>query len=255
MPVTVNDRVISDEMIEREAAFHADEQAPLASAACALAVRALLLDRACELGIAGAEATASDAACDAAIDRVLEREAPVPEPTPEECRAYYENHKDEFRSGDLVEASHILLAVTPNAPVDAIRRQAESLLKQAIAAPDKFGELARQFSNCPSSAQDGHLGQLTRGETVPEFDAALFGGETTGVLPRLVNTRYGFHVVSVSRRVRGATVDFGTAKPRIADRLRERVRSKAAEQYVRVLAARARITGVDLGAAGSPLLQ
>jgi len=255
MPVTVNDRVISDEMIEREAAFHTHAQAPLVSAACALAVRALLLERARELGIAGADETASDAACDAAIDQVLEREAQVPEPTPDECRTYYENHRDEFRSGDLVEASHILLAVTPNAPVEAIRRQAELLLKQAIAAPEKFGELARGFSNCPSSAQDGNLGQLTRGETVPEFDTALFGSETTGVLPRLVNTRYGFHIVSVSRRVRGTTVDFDTAQPRIADRLRERVRTKAAEQYVRVLAARARIVGVDLGAAGSPLLQ
>jgi hypothetical protein len=33
------------------------------------------------------------------------------------------------------------------------------------------------------------------------------------------------------------------------------VRAKAAEQYVRMLASRARIAGVDLGAADTPLLQ
>jgi peptidyl-prolyl cis-trans isomerase C len=207
------------------------------------------------IGIAGADDPANESACERAIESLLEREAPVPEPTLAECRTYYDHHEDQFRSGDLVEASHLLLAVTPNAPVEAIRHQAESLLKQALAAPENFGSLARQFSNCPSSAQDGNLGQLTRGETVPEFDQALFESEATGVLPRLINTRYGFHIIMVARRMQGSTVDFDTAQPRIADRLRERVRAKAAEQYVRVLASRARISGVDLGAADTPLLQ
>ncbi len=255
MPVTINQRVIADDAIGREAACHRDSAAPLAAAACALAVRALLLDRAAALGIAGAEAIADEAAGEDAIERLLEREAPVPEPTEAECRTYYDHHAAEFRSGDLVEASHILLAVTPNAPMDAIRRQAEAVLKQAMAAPERFGTLARQFSNCPSSAQDGNLGQLARGDTVAEFDQAMFEADATGVVPRVVCTRYGFHIVKVTRRVEGETVDFGTAQPHIAARLRARVRAKAAEQYVRVLASRAHIAGVDLGAADSPLLQ
>ena len=114
-------------MIEREAAFHAHARAPLAAAACALAVRALLLDRARALGVGGVVDAADDTACEQAIERLLEREAPVPEPTEAECRTYYERHAAEFRSGDLVEAAHILLAVTPNAPVEAIRRQAEAV--------------------------------------------------------------------------------------------------------------------------------
>lgn len=255
MPVTVNERFISDDAIEREAAFHRDSPAPLAAAACALAVRALLLDRAAALGIAGAEAHADEADVENAIERLLEREAPVPQPTEQECRTYYDRHAAEFRSGDLVEASHILLAVTPNAPVDALRRQAEAVLKQAVAAPESFGTLARQFSNCPSSAQDGSLGQLARGDTVPEFDQALFENAATGVVPRVVCTRYGFHIVMVTRRVEGSAVDFRAAQPRIAERLRGAVRAKAAQQYVRVLASRARIVGVDLGAADGPLLQ
>lgn len=255
MPVTVNERVISDDMIEREAAFHADAEAPLAAAACALAVRALLLDRARALGLVSADEAPGDDACDDAIERLLEREAPVPEPTAAECRKYYEGHAAEFRSGDLVEASHILFAVTPNAPVEAIRRQAESALKQAVAAPENFGALARQFSNCPSSAQEGNLGQLSRGDTVPEFEQALFGDEATGVLPRLVCTRYGFHIVRIAHRVPGRTVDFDTAQPQVAARLRERVQAKAAEQYVRILASRANVVGVDLGASSSLLVQ
>lgn len=253
MPITVNDRLITDAMIEREAAHHADAAAPLAAAACALAVRALLLDRAQAVGLVAEGA--DEARCESAIAQLIEREAPVPEPTEAECRRYYDAHPGAFRSGDIVEAAHILLAVTPNAPVDAIRRQAEAVLKQAIAAPEQFGALARQFSNCPSAEHDGNLGQVTRGEMVPEFEQALFGTDASGVLPRLVNTRYGFHVVRVARRVPGRSVDFDTAHPHIAARLRSRVRAKAAEQYVRVLAAGARMTGIDLGASENPLLQ
>ncbi len=253
MPVKVNERVISDEVIEREAAHHADARSPLAAAACALAVRALLLDRASALGFVQSEDDA--AACDAAIEQLLEREAPVPEPTAAECRRYYDTHAGEFSSGDIVEAAHILFAVTPNAPVDAIRRQAEVVLKQAVAAPERFGALAKQFSNCPSSAEEGNLGQLSRGGTVPEFERAIFDSDATGVLPQLVSTRYGFHAVKVARRISGAPVEFDAVQSCIAARLRARVRAKAAEQYVRILASRASITGVDLGAAASSLVQ
>ena len=255
MSITVNERAISDAEIEREAAFHRGAPEPIAAASCALAIRALLLDRALALGIADDEALIDGARCDEAIERLLQREAPVPQPTRDECRRYYDAHPEEFRGGDLVEAAHILLAVTPDAPLEAIRRQAESVLKQALAAPHDFGALARQFSNCPSAAQDGHLGQLTRGDAVPEFERALFDTEATGVLPHLVRTRYGFHVVCVARRLPARVVDFEAAHPHLAARLSARVQAKATEQYVRVLAARARIAGVDLDAAQSALLQ
>jgi peptidyl-prolyl cis-trans isomerase C len=255
MPVTINEREISDEMIAHEATHHEGAQAPLAAAACALAVRALLLERARELDLIAAGEEAQDDVCDAAIERLLEREAPVPEPSEDECRRYYARHRSEFPGAELAEAAHILFAVTPNAPVDAIRRQAESVLKQAIAEPSRFGALAREFSNCPSSAQDGVLGQLSCGDTVPEFDQALFESEKTGVLPRLVRTRYGFHIVAVAHRVPARDADFELLRPRIAARLRARTQRKAAEQYVRLLASRARIAGVDLGASGSPLVQ
>jgi peptidyl-prolyl cis-trans isomerase C len=110
------------------------------------------------------------------------------------------------------------------------------------------------MSNCPSGAHGGSLGQVQRGDTVPEFERALFNGGT-GVLPRLVNTRYGFHIVHITRRVPGTSVPFEAVHAGIAAMLSERVRATAAEQYVRVLAARARISGIDLGAAATPLVQ
>lgn len=251
MSVSVNEVEISEEEIARETTHHADAPSPREAAACALAIRALLLQRARALGLAAADAESEDAA----IDELLAREVAVPEPSEAECRRYYDAHRARFRSGDLVEASHILFAVTANAPLNAIRAQAESALRQAVSEPARFEELAAKFSNCPSGGQGGSLGQLGRGDTVPEFETALFGDGATGVLPRLVNTRYGFHVVRIARRIEGREVPFELARERIADYLSESVRRKAHQQYIRLLAAEAEVTGIDLDAARSPLLR
>ncbi|MGB5080320.1 MAG: peptidylprolyl isomerase [Burkholderiales bacterium] len=250
MEVAVNGVAISEEQIEAETPHHRDAPSPREAAACALAIRELLLQRARALGLAAERESA-----DAAIDALIEREAPVPSPTEAECRRYYDAHRGRFRSGDLVEASHILFAVTPQAPLAAIRARAEAALKEALAEPGRFGDLAGKLSNCPSGAQGGSLGQLGRGDTVPEFESALFEGNAAGVLPRLVNTRYGFHVVLVNRRIEGRQVPFELGAERIAAHLSECVRRKALQQYVRLLAAGADIRGVDLLAASSPLLQ
>ena len=253
MAVTVNSIEISDEAIEAEAVHHAHSPSPLATAACALAVRELMLQRAREAGLAPDDCT-DEAACDAAIEQLLEREAPVPEPTETECRRFYEQHAGRYTTGELIEASHILFAVTPAAPLEPIRAQAEATLERVLAEPERFAELAERFSNCPSAAQGGNLGQLQRGDTVPEFERAILGAPA-GILPRLVNTRYGFHIVRIERAIPGRQLDFEMVQPRIAAALSEAVRAKAAEQYVRILASRASISGVDLGAAASPLVR
>lgn len=213
------------------------------------AVRELLLQRAAALGLL------VDANTDDAIERVLELEARTPEPTDAECRRYYDAHQTEFRSGDLVAARHILFGVTPGTPIDALRAKAEETLHALRKDPERFEALAREFSNCPSGQQGGNIGQLTRGECVPEFDRALFEQETTGVLPRLVNTRYGFHIVAVDRRSAGRRLPYEIVHAQIAEHLTEHAGTKALMQYVRILAGRAVVEGVQLEAADSPLVQ
>ena len=252
--VVVNGVAISDRAIEAEAAHHADSASPVEAAACALAIRELLLQRAAALGFCAGDAADSEDEREACIERLFAAEAPAPSPTERECLRFFKSHADLFVVGELVEGAHILFGVSASAPIEAIRRQAEATLKRVLAAPETFGDVAKRFSNCPSGALGGSLGQLQRGDSVPEFDRAIFGSEETGVLPRIVNSRYGFHIVLVARRVAGTPVDFQTARPTIARMLEREARTKAAEQYVRILAARAAVTGVDLGAARSPLI-
>lgn len=217
------------------------------------AVHELLRQRANELGFV--TENADDADTERAIERTLAEEVRVPEPAEEECRRWYDANAGRFRSGDLVCARHILFQVTPGAPVPAIRGLAEAMLHEIRTNPALFAERAREHSNCPSGANGGNLGQLQRGETLPEFDKAIFEDTSIGVLPKLVTTRHGFHIISVEQRIEGKQLPFDIVRDDVAAELRRRSEARALSQYVRVLAGSAEIEGVDLDAAASPLVQ
>ena len=217
------------------------------------AVRELLRQQAVALGLLKADA--DDAAVTAGIEQLLAREVTTPSPTEEECRRYYDVHAEEFCSADLVCARHILFQITPGCNVDLVRAEAEQTLAQLLAAPDDFEACALTLSNCPSGRQGGNLGQINRGDTVPEFERALFRLQSTGILRELVKTRYGFHIVAVDQRIPGATLPFEIVRDRVAERLKAGVEERALRQYVSILAGQAKVTGLDLQSATSPLVQ
>lgn len=218
------------------------------------AARELLRQRAIEVGLLEAAADDDDEV-EAAIEALIEREVATPVPTEAECRRYYEQHSAEFASGDLVHARHILFQVTPRVDIPLILARAEEALNELLNEPDRFAAMALELSNCPSGQHGGNLGQIARGDTVPEFEAALFRLGPTGLLPQLVRTRYGFHIVAVDQRIPGAKLPFEAARKRIAELLRSAVEEKALRQYVSLLAGQAEIAGIDLAASASPLVQ
>ncbi len=229
-------------------AVEADASAELA------AVQELLRQRAVGVGLLDA-GNDDEADVAAAIETLLEREVPTPAPTEAECRRYYANNPAEFESGELVHARHILFQVTAQVNIPEIRKRAEETLNILLRGPDRFASLARELSNCPSGQQDGNLGQIGRGDTVPEFERALFQFAPPGILRELVKSRHGFHIVAIDRRIPGKKVPFELVQERIAGELRARVEEQALRQYVSVLAGQADVEGVTLPTSASPLVQ
>jgi peptidyl-prolyl cis-trans isomerase C len=218
------------------------------------AVRELLRQRAIAVGILLPDSD-DDEAISAAIERLLADEVIVPSPTDAECRRFYESHLQEFQSGDLVYARHILFQVTPSVSVPEIRDRAERVLSELLAQPDRFAALASELSNCPSGQQGGNLGQIGRGDTVPEFERALFRLGASGILPELAKTRHGFHIVAVDQSIPGKTLPFDAVRDQIAERLEACVEERALKQYISILAGQAKVLGVDLAGAQTPLVQ
>lgn len=252
--VSVNGVTIAETDILTEAQNHPSENpgAALLAAARALAVRELLLHRAKELGIAPERETDAEGRLetdeDALVRLVIEREVAVPTASPEEVQRFYENNRHRFTSEAILEASHILIAADPTDEQarEKARKTATKLAASVIADPASFAATAQEYSACPSGAQGGNLGQLTRGSTVPEFERAVERLTPGEITPAPIESRFGFHIVRLDRRVEGEVLPFDYVSERIAGWLEASTWSKAVSQYIAILAADADITGIEL---------
>ena len=118
-----------------------------------------------------------------------------------------------------------------------------------------FTEAARKFSNCPSGENGGELGWLTSADCAPEFARELFGRIEVGVLPRLVHSRFGLHIVEVQEREFGVVQPFAAVQGAVAMALRQQTFVTALRQYLQLLAGAATVEGVELDASDTPLVQ
>lgn len=258
VPVTVNGVTIAHDRIAREAQNH-PASAPVGAwtaAARALAVRELLLQEARRLDLRAEPAVDEEGRKeteeDALIRALLAQEVQTPVPDEASCRRYYQQNLGRFRSADIYEASHILIAARRDHPEAFVAacEQAAMLLHRLRQEPCSFAELAAAHSHCPSAASGGNLGQLMVGDTTPEFEAALVALEPGGMSAAPVATRYGFHIIRLDRHIPGRQLPLEAVHARIASYLVERARRIAIAQFIARLASRAELGGIDLLQAG-----
>jgi peptidyl-prolyl cis-trans isomerase C len=251
-PVSVNGVLIARDAIVREMQHHPAAKPIEAwqNAARALVVRELLLQRARVLDIAPAPASDESGRREtdeeAIMRAVVEREVALPEPDDETCRRYYRNNPARFRSEDIHEVSHILFAALPSDKTAYAQARADACaVVQALQErPETFAALAQACSRCPSAAQGGNLGQITRGQTTPEFEEAMLKLAPGEISAEPVATRYGFHIIRLDRRHEGRTLPYELVADRIAEYLAESVRRRAHAQYIARLASAAAIEGI-----------
>ena len=212
--------------------------------------------------IAPLDGVVSEAASQA-IDAWLEAELQLPDPSEEACRRHHTAHPARYRTGERVRVRHILFAVTPGIDVVALRNRAETCLLDVRChdgnargtTEDGFGRAARELSNCPSGEHGGALGWLMPSDCAPEFARELFGHVEVGVLPRLVHSRFGLHVVEVLEREGGVSQAYEVVRGAVAMALRQQAWVTALRQCLQLLAGQASVEGVDLDAADTPLVQ
>jgi peptidyl-prolyl cis-trans isomerase C len=218
------------------------------------AMRAGLLDAADPPPVDGAVSEAASAA----IEALIEREVTVPEPPDDACRRHHAASAARFAVGERVRLRHVLFAVTPGVDVVALRGRAEACLidlrGHARGEADRFAAAAAGLSNCPSGADGGALGWLEAADCAPEFAREVFGRSEVGVLPRLVHSRFGLHVVEVLERVPGVVPAYEAVQRAVAQSLRQQAFATALRQYLALLAGRAALDGIVLDAAETPLV-
>ena len=268
--VSVNGIVIPEVDILQEAQNH-PAQTPgeaLLEAARSLVIRELLWQEAKNKNLvpdnedstreeSAGEDNARQTKLDAAISALLESEIKTPEASEEDCKAFYDRDPSRFSTETIWQVRHILISANPKdkKAFDQAREKAYAILEQVKKNPHEFATIAKDISSCPSAAQGGNLGQITRGSTVPEFENALKKTKKTGLLMQPVESRYGYHIVEINQIIPGKILPLELVKEKIAAWLEASSWSKAVQQYIAILAGKSHITGIDLKPGEGPLVQ
>jgi len=163
--------------------------------------------------------------------------------TDEELEKYYEANKDMFQDQEQVEASHILIKV--NNPKDEEESKAAHdkvvEIAEKVKNGEDFSELAKQHSQCPSSAKGGNLGLFPRGTMVPEFENAAFDLRV-GEVSEPVKTDFGYHIIKVNAKQAARKKPYEEVKDEVNKRLLQEKRKQAINQYTETLKENAKIT-------------
>lgn len=178
-----------------------------------------------------------------------------PQVSDADVQAYYNAHQDAYAVKEQVKARHILIAVPQGADAKtdaAAKAKADDLLKQ-IKAGGNFAALAAANSDDPGSkSQGGELPFMQPGQTVPEFDKALFSmqpGQTSDV----IKTKFGYHIIQVEQHDKAHTRPLAEVKDQIVPILEQQKVGAAEQAYANQLAAEAKKDGLDKAAAAHGL--
>ena len=145
--------------------------------------------------------------------------------TEEEQKAFYEENKAQFGKGATVSAKHIL--------TDS-EEKCQTILKNIEAGEKTFEDAAREFSDGPSGAKGGDLGEFGKGQIVKEFEDAAFDAEI-GKVVGPVKTQYVYHLIKVEKKNEPKTAEFEEVKGQIYQQLLGKKQNESYESKVKEL--------------------
>ena len=162
--------------------------------------------------------------------------------TDEESKAYYDKNPQMFKQPEQIKASHILIKVDAKAD-DAKKTEARKKIEevqQKLKDGGDFAELAKEYSEGPSSAKGGDLGYFRRGQMVKPFEEAALALKPNEVSD-VVETRFGYHLIKVFDNKPEKTLAYADVKDNIIQRMKQEKVEKEANQYLEKLKKEAKL--------------
>lgn len=178
-----------------------------------------------EQSILETEAKAANKDVNALMQSIVDCVAPV---TIEEVRAYYKANPEMCIAPERVHAQHIVLHrhQTPN-PADAYQTLL-NVRNDILSGKLTWEAAVAQYSHCP---QQSDLGFFQRGVMVEAFEAAAFSAEE-GTLTDVIETPFGWHLISVISHLPEEPLLFEEVKDRLLAQLTEQRQREALEAFV-----------------------
>lgn len=148
-------------------------------------------------------------------NKVFSRELkPREELTDRELREKYDREKDKYR---LPERAHlreiILVKPTDSAGAAAVQQKADELAVQARSGSD-FAKLATDNSQVSTKDKGGDMGEVARGELLPDLDKAVFNS-APGTIVGPIATKSGYHILKIEQRLPSEVPAFESVKEKL----------------------------------------
>jgi len=162
--------------------------------------------------------------------------------TDQEEKTFYDAHPDYFKTPEMVRASHILIKVDPKASDadKAAAREKIAAIQKKVQEGGDFAALAKESSECPSSANGGDLNYFQRGQMVGPFEEAAFTLQP-GTVSDIVETQFGFHLIKVTEKKDPGVTPYEEIKDRIEKHLKQQKVNEQVVMYVDQLRSTAKI--------------
>ncbi len=179
-----------------------------------------------------------EAVAKAALKRLLNIKV-----TDDEAKAFYDKHSADFEQPEQVHVRHILLMTIdpathtplPTNSVAAKRKQIDDILKQIRDGGD-FAALAQKYSEDTTTKDNGgELPEFSRGQMVPEFEAAAFS-LTNNQVSDVVTTQYGYHIIKLIDKTPAKKYAYTDTLPHIDKTVADICKSEVEAQKIKELA-------------------
>ncbi|MGL1956819.1 MAG: peptidylprolyl isomerase [Colwellia sp.] len=247
--ITVDGTAIAEADLANELQYHPNKNfgVVVQQAGQALVIRQLLIDEAKKQNLVSDAENEEEG-----IQALLTDNVSYDDPSAEICQRYYDNNKEKFMTMPLMEVDHILLAAAKDdiEGRDAAKNNAKVIISQLLQEqknkePSTFAVFAKEYSACPSKESGGNLGQLSKGQTVPEFERQLMP-LPEGISDKAIESRYGFHVVNINRKIEGKQLEYDMVSEKVRGYLINSASHLAIQAYIQTLVERAEIDGVEI---------
>ncbi|HUJ15386.1 MAG TPA: peptidylprolyl isomerase [Thermoanaerobaculia bacterium] len=149
------------------------------------------------------------------MNKVFSRELrPRDEMTDKELRERYDREKERYRLPERARLREIVI-LKPDDPaqLEAARQHVEELAKEARSSAD-FALLAKTASQAPTKDKGGDLGEVTKGELLPELDKAVFNSPAGSVIGP-IEAKTAWHILKVEQRLPSEVPAFESIKDKL----------------------------------------
>ncbi len=150
-------------------------------------------------------------------------------------KTYYETNKEQFAVPEQIKAKHVLITIEEGKDAEALAQITDIL--DMYKAGEKFENLAKKYSKCPSAVNGGDLGYFSKGQMVEE---TAFSTEV-GVVSEPVKTQFGYHIILVEERIEPKTQAFDEIRDQIEESLKRDKQELVFKTYLAQLKSKADI--------------